>query len=245
MTFTLLQPQLQDHAVELPYFADSDTGSRYRKNLALHDHLWPWRHRVVTYTVNSVGLRAPELTTIDWSQCIVCFGCSMTFGTGVSDLDTWPQQLSQQLGVHTVNMGQPGGSVQLMWANSVRMIAAGIRPRAVVYYWPDSSRSCEIQVDDRVVNWGSWRTDTTAHVGQLGTAWMANAHHHTAMAHLFIQSLQWSVPRLDFTWCETLAHCAEFVKPCVDLARDMRHPGPQSHAELAAVVAKRAAPLIS
>lgn len=241
---TLFDTQLPlNDAQDLPYFYPMDTLSLYNKNLVDQPGDWAWRDRSIRYTLNQQGYRCSEFDQVDWSQSILCFGCSITFGVGVDDCDTWPSQLAEITGVPTVNLGVAGGSIQINWANSVKLIAAGVRPRAVVYYWPDPSRSCEFRAGQTVVNWGGWLTPVLGQQqvqkkGYLGTAWLFNSAHHTVMTQLMMQSIEWSGTRLDYTWSTEQIPGAQFREGRLDLARDQHHPGAVSHREFALSVAR-------
>jgi hypothetical protein len=227
---------------EIPNFHTHDSLKLFVQNICKQGADWPWRNRKVHYTVNSHGYRGLEFDQVDWDRSILCFGCSITVGIGVDDRDTWPSQLSRLLGVPTVNLGVAGGSVQINWANSVRLITAGIRPRAVVYYWPEQARHCEFQQDGSVLDhWNSWSSPVyePGRAGHVNTAWAMMPHHHRAVSELMISSLSWSCPRVDLTWAD---HPPQQIKQWrstqKDLGRDLVHPGPLSHAAFAQSVAR-------
>jgi hypothetical protein len=229
------------HSQGLPAFCGTDTAENLAENLLTQGQDWPWRNRRIHYTVNSQGYRAAQFDQINWSESILCFGCSMTFGDGVDDHDTWPSQLGSILGVPTVNLAVCGGSIQLNWANSVRLLKAGIRPRAVVYYWPDQARHCEFEGGPREVHhWGSWSKPVfyPAAPGYMNTAWQIMPRHAEAVSQLMIDSLQWPCPRLDLTWAEQPLDGVEYRVFQTDLARDMRHPGPSSNRLFAESIAR-------
>lgn len=241
----MIKPDLFDiqrtDKTDLPFFYPYDDSALYQESLLRLPANWPWRNKIIRYDLNSLGYRAPEFGIVNWSEVIICFGCSMTFGIGVNDSDTWPQALSQLTGIPVVNLAVPGGSVQINWANSVRLIAAGVVPRAVIYNWPEVSRSCEFLQGQPVDNWGSWRLDAPQNPhtqNSLGTAWAMNPTHCQTMAELMIQSLGWTCPRLDYTWSESLSRRVKFRYPRVDLARDHQHPGPLSHLAFATMTAR-------
>ena len=239
----LFRPYLteQDRS-ELPWFYPIDSPALYLKNLKEQAKDWPWRDRSIEYSLNSQGYRSPEFDQIDWSNSIVCFGCSMTFGIGLALDQTWPAQLEQLLGYPCVNLGIPGGSIQAIWANSVRLIRAGVRPRAVLYYWPELSRSCEFMDDRRtLINWGTWKQQVprTDQRGARGTAWLMDPVYAGVMSRLMIDSIEWGgVPRLDWTWTQELSDRAHYWLDVRDRARDLRHPGPATNSSLARELAR-------
>jgi hypothetical protein len=231
---------LPPHAqADLPYFYPIDTRVRYQHNLQSQPSDWIWRNRSVTYTLNSQGYRAPEFDSINWSSSILCFGCSMTFGIGVDDSETWPHYLEQIVGIPCINLSVAGGSIQLNWANSVKLQTQSVRPRAVVYYWPNVNRSCEfIEGGQRVINWGPWSqpvSDLTV-PGASSSAWVLNPLYAATMAQLMISSLQWGCPCINLTWGRDLALVRHYLN-VLDSARDLVHPGPFSHQRMAQLIA--------
>lgn len=230
---------------DLPDFCYGDSREFYQKNLATQPADWLWRSRSLRYTLNSQGFRCPEWSDIDWSSSIVCMGCSMTFGVGVDDSDTWCHQLELITGRPVVNLGWPGASVGLMWANSVELIRAGISPHALVYYWPDSSRVAEFIRPGQVYNWGIWDQDRPnprlPWNDGLGRVWIDRKNHSLQMARYQIASLRWSCARLDLTWNfdDQFEGLAEHLHVMEDRGRDLGHPGPLSHRQFAQAVAQR------
>jgi hypothetical protein len=241
MTIKLLSVHRND-LNDLPYFYPTDTRELYQKSLSSQPLDWSWRSQSILYNLNSQGYRCAEFDSIDWSASILCLGCSMTFGIGVDTDQTWPAQLSEILAVPCVNLGQPGASSQFIWANSVKLLAAGVRPRAVVYYWPDYSRSFEFVETDgglNTVNWGHWNKPVyyPGRVGHLASAWVANPLNARAFTELYMQSLTWSCPRLDLTWsAEPLGQQQHYLVK-LDHARDLQHPGPLTWSQLALDIA--------
>tara|TARA_B100000085_G_C18518889_1_gene502849 strand:- start:283 stop:1101 length:819 start_codon:yes stop_codon:yes gene_type:complete len=54
---------------------------------------------------------------IDNSPEIGCFGCSFTYGSFLSQMDTWPNILGQELSLDTGNFGVPGGGADSCFVN--------------------------------------------------------------------------------------------------------------------------------
>jgi hypothetical protein len=228
---------------DLPHYCFGDTRDFHHKNIVSQPKDWPWRSRVVNYTLNTQGFRCPEFDSIDWANSIVCFGCSMTFGMGVDDSDTWVSQLGRELNCNTVNLGWPGASPSFMWANSIELARAGIQPRAVVYYWPEPSRVSEFIRSQQVYNWGIWdeQKQTRPWEGSLGKCWVEKDYHARTMARYQIASIKWSCPTVHLTWAfdGQFEGLAEHLHILEDRARDLGHPGPYSQGQFARQVSSR------
>jgi len=70
----------------------------------------------IIYDVNSHGFRTRELDDLfDFTESIMCLGCSMTFGIGVHNETTWAYKLGQELNLPVINLGIPGGSLDAMY----------------------------------------------------------------------------------------------------------------------------------
>jgi hypothetical protein len=84
------------------------------------------RKREFRISTNSLGLRSPdpsdglpmEIESPAKGFRIVCLGASITFGWGVSNAESYPARLAQELGVEVINAGAPAGDVILLaeWA---------------------------------------------------------------------------------------------------------------------------------
>ena len=134
----------------------SDTKETFEKNLKTQPEDWYYRTHPVKYTLNSSGYRTREFDDIDWKESIVIFGCSHTFGTGVTDEHTIPYFLEQLSGRPVINMGIGGSSIQTSLHNSIILVDSEYpTPKAVVYIWTALSRF-QIYEEDFVNLNGFW-----------------------------------------------------------------------------------------
>lgn len=109
------------------YWWPSDTEDRfYRKQEFVGDRGLAWRNmwkdtqpdgsNPITYKVNSHAFRTQELDDLfDFTESIMCIGCSMTFGIGVHNETTWAYKVGQELNLPVINLGIPGGSLDAMY----------------------------------------------------------------------------------------------------------------------------------
>ena len=68
---------------------------------------FPWDETSIKYRVNSHGFRGDDFEPIE-GESFIALGCSMTFGVGIKEEQTWVSRLSEQLGIHGYNLGAPG-----------------------------------------------------------------------------------------------------------------------------------------
>ena len=163
-----------------------DSEAFYQKNLETLPSNWYYRTNTVTYTVNSMGYRAPEFDLINWQDSIVVFGCSSTFGDGVDDLHTIPSQINLISGIPTVNLGAGGSSI--LWAlhNSMLLKKNFGVPKAVVFLWTSPFRTLSY-VNGQPLRHGPWDPD------EVFTNWIKNdnAEYQTYMIRNIVEQM-WS-----------------------------------------------------
>jgi len=238
------------------HYCPPDTEELFKKNLSQQPSDWYWRTHSVTYTLNSQGFRCGEFSELDWNSSILAFGCSNTFGIAVDDSDAWPYKLAQFTKIPVINLAQGGQGWGYNWVNSLRVIAEGHKPRAVVYYWPDTSRMFTL-IDSQMTyarghgTWNADRPDAQDPSIQLGLSWALDPYLGEFWADQYRQSLDimWGsrgVPVYHCTWSR------QFTRPQVQFiplytdpqnltarGRDLIHPGPQDHTRIALKVVDR------
>jgi len=114
----------------------------------VEDKYWPLKDRINkqyktsgsdnsglnTYTYNEIGYRGD---TVNKPVDILAVGCSHTEGIGVSDTETWPYFLSEELKFSHINLGYTGRSNDYI-ARTVSLYVRQFRPKivAVMYTYP-------------------------------------------------------------------------------------------------------------
>lgn len=96
------------------------------------------------YKLNSDQYRTYEWSDINWSEAVVLFGCSHTFGVGVNENNTISSNLSSVLNRQVVNLGMPGTSMFYSFYNSIVLAEHFPTPWAVFHLWttPDRVTTC-------------------------------------------------------------------------------------------------------
>ena len=136
-------------------FYPADDESRFLESLKTQPEDWYYRTKDITYKLNSYGYRTQEFNTIKWTDSIVLFGCSCTFGIGVDEDETISHYLSQITGRPVINMGWPGGSNMSMLMNSSVLLQKQKVPYAVVFLWSTTDRFIMF-TDLGIHNVGPW-----------------------------------------------------------------------------------------
>ena len=178
------------------------------------------------YKVNSMGYRACEFDTINWSESYIILGCSACFGAGIiDDSQTIAEQLSQRLQVPVINLGVSGGSIELQYFNTIEIIEQGIRPKGVFIMWPNADR---FPLFDQGVleNCGSW-TDSK----KLDWAMNGNSAHHN-LYHGRAVNIMWRLQTVPLVTFGHHPHAEPYVdchlSERIDWGTDGEHWGPKT-----------------
>ncbi len=123
LVLAIIQPNLYHRNQFFPSNRDIDFPEVYQRDARL---MWRFRPSITTtsrlfsdldYTINSSGIRGPEITEPKRGYRIVALGNSCTFGWGVAFEDTWTHQLEGMLNkqlpevaIEVINAGVPGYS---------------------------------------------------------------------------------------------------------------------------------------
>ena len=220
-------------------FLDPDSRELYERNLDRMGPDWYWRDRSVYYQLNSQGYRSLEWSDIQWESSVLFFGCSQCFGLGLDQDQTIPARVQAQLGLPCVNLARAGTSVMFQWANTVRLVCAGFRPRAVVYIWPDWARVTHFLGSGFVHSIGSWSAEQDRKSPLLD--WITDLNQGREWADLAIKNCQqvWTVPVLNYTFQPETSQLGPHLLPHdLDRARDLAHPGPQTAQTCADIIAQ-------
>ena len=204
---------------------------------------WKYLTKQVTYTVNSSGYRAPEWNQIDWKNSIVLFGCSCTYGTGVSDDETIAFHLEKLSGRPVINMGVPGGSNSLMIQNGISILEYFEAPYAVANIWSTSDRFrfFEKAADH---NAGPWdylnpRQVSTVNMKKLWELTYTEPYHEAGLAYYEGRTGYWLWNgRSKYSSISFFPDTARFAKvekhfEIDNSARDLMHPGERNSIEVA------------
>lgn len=146
-----------------------DNEKNFKKNKTLAGDNWKYLTKSITYTINSDGYRAPEWKNVDWKNSIVLFGCSCTYGIGVSDEETIAYHLEKLSGRPVINLGVPSGSNSLMIQNAINLLEFYGSPYAVANIWSTTDRF-RFFGKETVYHVGPWDVkDNQSPVANLGS----------------------------------------------------------------------------
>lgn len=217
----------------------------FKQNLAKSEPNWIYRNKEIFYSFNSNGYRCPEWSDINWHESIVVLGCSYVAGVGLAFEDTFCSLLSKQLNQPVVNLGVASSSNHLMLHNSLNLLDAGIKPKAVIVLYTDIARLTFFKQDKPVKHYGHWVFPDEFHFQpenalsmpaypkdelDFYSTWITenNADVHGLMIAKSIENA-WranNVPFYGFSAYESQMD-ADYTRlmTMIDRARDLRHPG--------------------
>lgn len=179
-----------------------------------------------TYTKNSLGYRAPEFETVNWSNSYIIQGCSAVYGLGIdNDADTVGNQLSLLLGKPVINLGIPGGGIELQYWNTIYMLENNIKPLGVFIIYPNIHRYVLFN-EDGLENVGPWYPSDSEKLD-----WMLskNSKQHN-LWDIRAYQLMWKqagVPVYEFTHHKENTFCTDQLENFLDWGTDNEgHWGP-------------------
>jgi hypothetical protein len=219
-------------------FAGTDNQSLYEENLKKMPADWYYRHNTVRYTFNKQGYRTDEFKNIDWKNSVVIFGCSNAFGVGLDDQEVVSYQLSKLINRPVINMGVGGSSITFNLHNSIILKDGYPTPLAVVQLWPDYTRTVYYNKKD-LIPYGSWNIEHNNYM-DVWTKDKSHSQIHAMFASKISKTIWKDTSYCEFSFFDETAkilNCKRLKD--FDLARDMMHYGPKTHAIAAQKIADK------
>lgn len=236
-------------------FSSSDTYTTFKKNLKRQPEDWKYRHKEITYMVNSSGYRTYEWNDIDWKNSIVIFGCSCTYGVGLAENETISYYIQKYTNKKVVNLGYPSGSNKLIVDNAASMLKHFEMPYAVIINWSTSDRT-RFYHENGYYDVGPW--DSTEYNNyeppkskwsvDMNDYWIKTFYNPTNELAL---NYYWSTytdamfynrtKYIKISFFPTTAHITRVDKSfsILNEARDCVHPGEKNSIEIARYIAER------
>ena len=178
-----------------------------------------WGKKDIRYLINSWGFRSPEFDLTGQTKNIMTFGCSYTFGVGVDENHTWPNQMRKFFPDYRVyNLGISGCGADTVTRLAINWIPV-LKPDIVLILWPNRYRF-ETYDNDPPYMAGPWSSNDIAFNEYFKDE---NSYNNSMKNRLMIDLLQ-------------KVHGFRYVAKDFDdinkkfkqdkSARDMAHPGP-------------------
>ena len=208
-------------------------------------------HNSVTYTFNEHGFRCDSFS-LPSDFPVIFVGCSITEGVGVNYQDIWAYQLLSQIRNHTKkvipywNIGFAGAGIDTN-ANMLYKVCQLIHPKLIIIYSaPLHRREFNLWSNEPLLC-GPWTSNQ--HIVPLISDEYFSMHQAKRSLNL-IESLRssnlaqavfsiWDHPGVEDTATnKVIANYKNFINVkqdsvAIDVARDMKHPGPNTHSKIA------------
>ena len=106
---------------------ETTSNNRYNKNS-------------IIYNFNNYGYRSIDIDLTDQTSKILCVGCSITFGVGLPEDEIWPTHIQSSFSKYKVyNLGVAGASPDTV-ARILTNSCLALTPDIVLILWPSKSR---------------------------------------------------------------------------------------------------------
>ena len=225
----------QQYAGQTLSWCSSDSKEKFNANLK-NDHtkklleMNNWldaeQNSKLIYNFNSQGFRSREITTE--RRGFAVFGCSFTMGIGLSSHELYHKHLEYQLRLPADNFGVNGASNGLMFRIAQYWLPI-VRPHFVIVQTTFKERFEIInQYNVSTVMSPQWEEISTQQVFRNWWFTDANSIADKQRNELAIRYLCHALDIPIF-----VVDVEDFRNPQLGLARDIEHPGPQSHQRVA------------
>jgi hypothetical protein len=183
------------------------------------------------YRLNAEGFRCDNFTN---EPGIVFFGCSHTYGIGVSTSDSWPQRVANHFGLQCWNLAHPGQSLSLQALYAATFLTEDIKniKAIVVMETPDRFEYPFRSPDNRFGFWPLLSYTETRYkpsplLGELYDGYPIKALFDGIKDQYIIRNvaLDLGVP---YVYRNVDQICAHLPHKYLDLGRDLLHMGPRT-----------------
>lgn len=226
---------LNEPNVILP-FLSGDTKERYEENLKVASDDWYYRNIGINYHLNENGHRSKSLQDLNQSNYILYTGCSHTTGIGLELEKSYPYIVSTNLGCDYYNISIPGVGIDVLEYNLLTWFSKiHQKPKVVVIQMPDHTRYCthNTYISTKFfVETGAWTKDESELKLLVNSD---DVGFFNARKHFTYENLKnvIDVPIILFN-VDGQNNVNDGLKMRKrDLARDLKHFGIKSNAELA------------
>lgn len=215
-------------------FSGGDEEDTFLKNLSKQPADWYYRTSGISYDYNEYGHRCKNISEIDLDNYILFTGCSHTEGIGLALEDTYSYKVANELGCDYYNLAIGGTGIDVMMHNLVAwFLKVEKKPRHLVIQWPDETRFAIVDDHGNADPCGFWKTDEEM-LKFMYYADTINFFKSRRILSLLLTNLMGEDSNL--ISINVLRQIPVDETPLrleiLDYARDMSHPGIESHKKL-------------
>jgi len=213
-------------------FGDNEVS--FEKNRQTMPIDWYYNNVEIIYRYNSNGHRSKEISELDLDNYILCLGCSHTEGVGMEEDKIYPALLAKKLNCDYYNMGIGATGMDVVMHNLVVWFKTiPKKPKAVIIQTPTFTRVLTGNHPEHLKPTGWWSEDEDyGKFVNLGID-LEYFEAKRLLTHSLIKTVV-DVPTVYFSIHNTmLMDSNTIIEKIVDHARDLGHPGIQSHENFA------------
>lgn len=220
---------------------NGDSEENYTSNLKIQPEDWYYKENKVEYSFNSSGHRSKEIKDLDFDNYLLFIGCSHTQGVGVTLENTYPHIISKKFKCDYYNLGISATGIDVLEYNLLTwFFKFNKKPKAVIAQFPDHSRflSCYEGYSNLIPN-GSWNIGSDKNVEKLLVNGEDTGFFYARknISYRLINTVvQVPTIRLNYGSQVMYDNTGEVRFRRLDLARDLSHPGIESHKAVADTV---------
>lgn len=211
----------------------TDSEKVYIDNLKTQPKDWFYRDNRFRYIRNSNGHRSVEVFELP-KDFILFAGCSLTEGIGVKLQDSYADKVANHFNLGYYNLALNGAGPDLvshnlsMWFKNIKLL-----PKYVVIQWPSPHRVF-YKSSNNVYPLGPWSCKPNTVDVISNNAWEAYGSMITTdfFEHYIEIFKSTFKPLLEISNIKVFQFTAEDIE-IIDYARDLKHPGIESHNKLA------------
>jgi hypothetical protein len=211
-----------------------DTKLVFDSNAKTQPSSWEYNTKKVFYNRNSIGHRSKEIDKLA-DDYFLFLGCSITVGSAVALEETFPYIVAKRSNKDYYNLAVEGAGIDMIAYNLTSwLIHVNKKPKVAIIKWPELHRTFRIHGTD-VVPIGPWhcKEDIGKSITEAEWKYFEAAistdyfdHYSSLIKNTMLSLLKsYSIQTIEVPDVET-----------VDVGRDLKHPGTQTHSLLASSI---------
>jgi hypothetical protein len=214
-------------------FSGGDEEESFLQNLKTQPDDWYYRNADITYSYNEYGHRCKNIAELDLDNYILFAGCSHTEGVGLELEKTYVHKVSTALGCDYYNLAKAGTGIDAMIYNlNMWFLLVQKKPKYMFVQWPDETRFTIIHGVD-ADPCGFWKTEEDF---QKFLYYGDKIDFFLSRKTLAEKNTQLMVDESALININVMqqknSEGSKLILHRDDFARDLSHPGIQSHEEL-------------
>lgn len=214
-------------------FSGGDEKEPFLENLKKQPDDWYYRNTNITYSYNEYGHRCKNITELNLDNYVLFTGCSHTEGVGLELEKTYAYQVAQGLGVDYYNLAMAGTGIDTMMYNlNMWFLLVPKKPKFLFVQWPDETRYVLIH-GELADPCGFWKNDEDTqkflYYGDKISFFLSRKNLAEKMTQMMVTGS--SLININ-VMNQKNSEGSNLILNRNDFARDLSHPGIESHNEL-------------